>query len=65
MQGRYRPPMFDSLARALAGQDLPPADLTGCFVQSDRNAVCNEGLSLFGGLGIGGTSNGEDHRHSR
>jgi hypothetical protein len=64
-QGRYRPLLFESLAQAPAGQDLPFADLTGCFVRSDRNAVCKEGLSLSGAFDEGGTSNGEDHRHGR
>jgi hypothetical protein len=37
--------VVESLAQALGGQDLPLADLTGRFVQSDRNAVYKEGLS--------------------
>jgi hypothetical protein len=37
------------------GKDPPLADLTGCFVHSDRNAVYKQGLSLFGGLGRGGS----------
>ena len=34
-----RPLLLDSLAQAPGGQDLPLADLTGRFVQGDRNAV--------------------------
>jgi len=45
MQGRYRPLLLEALAQAPGGQDLPLADLTGCFVQSDRNAVYKQGLS--------------------
>ena len=44
-QGRYRPLLLEYLALALGGQYLPLADLTGCFVQSDRNAVYKQGLS--------------------
>jgi hypothetical protein len=44
-QGRYRPLLPEYLALAPGGQDLPLADLTGCFVQSDRNAVYKQGPS--------------------
>jgi len=44
MQGRYRPLLLDSLAQAPGGQHLPLADLTGCFVQGDRNAVHEQDL---------------------
>jgi len=51
-QGRYRPLLLDSLARAPSGQDLPFADLTGRFVQSDRDAVHKQDPALIcGGLG--------------
>jgi hypothetical protein len=43
--GRYRPLLLESLAWAPGGQDLPLADLTGRFVQSDGNAVYKQGLS--------------------
>ena len=49
MQGRYRPLLLEYLALALGGQYLPLADLTGCFVQSDRNAVQIAGPVLIRG----------------
>jgi hypothetical protein len=36
--GRYRPLLLESLPQALGGQDLPLADRTGRFVQSDEDA---------------------------
>ena len=44
-QGRYRPLLLEYLALAPGGQYMSLADLTGCFVQSDRNAVYTQGLS--------------------
>jgi hypothetical protein len=44
-EGRYRPLLLEPLAQASGGQDLPLADLTGCFVRGDRDAVRNQGLS--------------------
>jgi len=52
LQGRYRPLLLDSLARVPSGQDLPFADLTGRFVQSDRDAVYKQDpAQICGGLG--------------
>ena len=34
-----RPLLLESLAQAPGGEHLPLADLTGRFVQSDRNAI--------------------------
>jgi hypothetical protein len=44
-QARYRLSLLEPLAQASGGHDLPLADLTGCFVQSGRNALYKQGLS--------------------
>jgi hypothetical protein len=56
--GRYRPLLLESLAQAPGGQHLPLADLTGRFVQSDRNAVYKQDQDppSFAGVLVGGQS---------
>jgi hypothetical protein len=41
--------LLEHSRRPPVGKDLPLADLTGCFVQSDRNAVCKQGPSFSRG----------------
>ena len=53
-EDRYRPPLLEALAQAAGAQDLRPADLTGRFVQSDRNAVTSAGARPDWGVLEGG-----------